>query len=163
RVHERLSDALLHLVRNAVDHGIEGPDARRAVGKPEEGTIIVHAVQLGSRVIVTVTDDGAGIDGTTVRQRATTAGIDTLRMSDDERYARPMANVLKVLGSTTPVQAAEGRAVVLVNDRAVPLVPLSAVVGGQGTPDGPIIVLSGIDRTLAVRVDALAEQREVLV
>ena len=81
---ERIADPLLHLVRNAIDHGIEPPEARLAAGKPPRGTVKVHATQLGSEVVVTVTDDGRGVDLERVRQRAGEAG-DTLEgVGDDE-------------------------------------------------------------------------------
>jgi two-component system chemotaxis sensor kinase CheA len=50
------------MVRNAVDHGIEDPAERAAAGKPREGVVRLHAMQLGSEVILTVVDDGKGID-----------------------------------------------------------------------------------------------------
>jgi two-component system chemotaxis sensor kinase CheA len=56
-----LRDALRHLVRNAVDHGIELPDERRRVGKPEQGTVTVRAETTGTRAIIVVEDDGAGL------------------------------------------------------------------------------------------------------
>lgn len=61
-VGDGLREPLLHLVRNAVDHGIEAPERRRAAGKPQTGTVTIAALQQGSRVIVTVADDGAGVD-----------------------------------------------------------------------------------------------------
>lgn len=64
---ERIADPLLHLVRNAVAHGIETPDRRRARGKPETGRIRLGATQRGSQVVITVSDDGAGIDRERVR------------------------------------------------------------------------------------------------
>lgn len=82
-VHERLVDALIHIVRNAVDHGIEPVDERRAAGKSPTGRIIVHAMQLGPRVIVTVTDDGAGVDRDAVRRRAGALGIDVSGLDDE--------------------------------------------------------------------------------
>jgi two-component system, chemotaxis family, sensor kinase CheA len=81
---EQVADPLLHLVRNAIDHGIEPPEARLAAGKPRHGTVRVHATQLGSEVVITVADDGQGIDLARVRQRAGEAG-DTLHgVGDDE-------------------------------------------------------------------------------
>jgi two-component system, chemotaxis family, sensor kinase CheA len=71
---EQVADPLLHLVRNAIDHGIEDPEGRLAAGKPPRGTVTVEATQLGSEVVVTVTDDGQGIDLERVRQRAGEAG-----------------------------------------------------------------------------------------
>jgi len=79
-----LGDALLHLVRNAVDHGVEPPDERRASGKPPEATIAFHAMQLGSEVVVTVADDGRGIDLGQVRAQAVRRDPDSDRLDDDE-------------------------------------------------------------------------------
>jgi chemosensory pili system protein ChpA (sensor histidine kinase/response regulator) len=64
---ERIADPLLHLVRNAVAHGIETPERRRALGKPETGRIRIGAMQRGSQIVITVSDDGAGIDRERVR------------------------------------------------------------------------------------------------
>ncbi len=72
---ERLADPLVHLVRNAADHGLEGSDARRAAGKPEVGTIRLSARQTGGEVIISVTDDGRGIDRVKVRAKAESAGL----------------------------------------------------------------------------------------
>lgn len=80
----QLSDALLHLVRNAVDHGIDSAERRAAAGKPAEGTIRLHAMQLGSEVIIAVTDDGDGIDLDRLREHASRLGIDTDALTDDE-------------------------------------------------------------------------------
>ncbi|MEP6981647.1 MAG: response regulator, partial [Nakamurella sp.] len=79
----QLSDSLLHLVRNAVDHGIEAP-AGRGPDKPAQATLRLHARQLGSDVIVSVTDDGRGIDTARVAEKAARLGIDTTLMGDDE-------------------------------------------------------------------------------
>jgi two-component system, chemotaxis family, sensor kinase CheA len=81
---EQVADPLLHLVRNAVDHGIEPAEARLAAGKPRHGTVTVQAVPLGSEVVVTVTDDGRGIDLERVRQRAGEAGDRLDGVGDDE-------------------------------------------------------------------------------
>ena len=80
----QLSDALLHLVRNAVDHGLDSSDVRVAAGKAPEGSVRLHAMQLGSEVIIAVSDDGAGIDLDRVRERAAHAGLDIAEMSDDQ-------------------------------------------------------------------------------
>ena len=81
---EQVADPMLHLVRNAIDHGIELPDARLAAGKPRYGTVRVHAAQLGSEVVVTVADDGQGIDLARVRQQAGKAGDALDGVGDDE-------------------------------------------------------------------------------
>jgi two-component system, chemotaxis family, sensor kinase CheA len=73
---EQLADPLLHLVRNAVDHGIESPEERERAGKPAEGFVRLQAWQAGSEVVVTVSDDGRGIDGERVRSAASARGVD---------------------------------------------------------------------------------------
>jgi two-component system, chemotaxis family, sensor kinase CheA len=72
---ERLTDPLTHLVRNAIDHGLETPDVRLAAGKPAQGIVRVSAAHQGGRVILTVSDDGAGIDRSRVRAIAEQRGL----------------------------------------------------------------------------------------
>jgi two-component system chemotaxis sensor kinase CheA len=73
---DAIADPLVHLVRNAVDHGIESAEARAAVGKPAPGKVVIEAVRIGSRTRVRVTDDGCGIDPATIGQAAARLGID---------------------------------------------------------------------------------------
>jgi two-component system chemotaxis sensor kinase CheA len=72
---EQLSDPLTHLVRNAVDHGIEPPDQRVASGKPREGTITLSASHRSGRVVLEIADDGRGIDRARVRARCMERGL----------------------------------------------------------------------------------------
>jgi chemotaxis protein histidine kinase CheA len=85
---DQLKSPLSHLVRNALDHGIEAPDERRAAGKPPEGTLTLRAGQEGALVAIHVEDDGRGIDPRRVKQLAVTRGlIDEARadaMSDED-------------------------------------------------------------------------------
>jgi two-component system chemotaxis sensor kinase CheA len=74
-VAERLKDPLLHLVRNAVDHGIETPAERAAAGKPPAGTITVSAALKGAQVEIAVTDDGRGLDRARIREEARAKGL----------------------------------------------------------------------------------------
>jgi two-component system, chemotaxis family, sensor kinase CheA len=74
QVLERLGEVLLHLLRNAVDHGIESADARIAAGKPAEGRIALRAAVSGDRLTLTIADDGAGLDLAAIRQRAIDGG-----------------------------------------------------------------------------------------
>ena len=62
RMIDELSDPLIHMVRNAADHGIEPPEARLAAGKPAQGTITLDAFHRGNSIIVQVSDDGGGLD-----------------------------------------------------------------------------------------------------
>ncbi len=72
---DRLSDPLVHLIRNAVDHGIERPEARVAAGKPEAGRIRIDARREKDSIRIAVADDGAGMDLEAARRRAVEAGI----------------------------------------------------------------------------------------
>jgi two-component system chemotaxis sensor kinase CheA len=72
---EKIGDPLVHLVRNAVDHGIEMPDKRRAAGKNEQGTISLHAYHKGGNVIVEVSDDGAGLQRDRILAKARERGL----------------------------------------------------------------------------------------
>ncbi len=65
---EELKDPLIHLLRNAVDHGIEPPDEREAAGKHRQGIVTLAAEQLGNDIVITVSDDGAGLDLEAVRR-----------------------------------------------------------------------------------------------
>ncbi|WP_293874408.1 MULTISPECIES: chemotaxis protein CheA [unclassified Sphingomonas] len=67
---ERLFDPLVHLIRNSCDHGLETPEQRRAAGKAEGGTVRLSAHQVGGEVIITIRDDGRGIDRARVRAKA---------------------------------------------------------------------------------------------
>lgn len=72
---EQLSDPLTHLIRNALDHGIETPEDRIAVGKPAEGTIHLGAEHRSGRIIIEISDDGKGIDRKRVLEKAIEKGI----------------------------------------------------------------------------------------
>jgi two-component system chemotaxis sensor kinase CheA len=72
---ERLADPLTHLIRNAIDHGIETPQERIAAGKPAKGTVHVTAAHRGGRIVIEISDDGRGIDRARVRAIAVERGI----------------------------------------------------------------------------------------
>ena len=72
---EALGDPLLHLLRNAVDHGLETPEVRRALGKPETGTIELQAGYEGSNIVLVLSDDGRGVNLDQVRQTAIRRGV----------------------------------------------------------------------------------------
>jgi two-component system chemotaxis sensor kinase CheA len=74
---ERVADPLLHLVRNAVDHGIESEEERRAAGKPEGGRVRVEATTDGGLVLLRVSDDGRGVDAGLITRAASAAGLIT--------------------------------------------------------------------------------------
>ncbi|WP_420797917.1 chemotaxis protein CheW [Lysinibacillus boronitolerans] len=78
---DEIGDPLVHLIRNSVDHGIENPTARRAKGKPEEGTVVLRAYHSGNYVFIEIEDDGAGINREKVLAKAISKGIVTQEQS----------------------------------------------------------------------------------
>ncbi|MEW8261178.1 MAG: chemotaxis protein CheA [Candidatus Thiodiazotropha taylori] len=80
---EALADPLVHLVRNSVDHGIEQPEDREAKGKPRRGTVVLSAAQEGDHILLSIADDGKGMDPDVLRQKAVEKG-----MMDAEAAAR---------------------------------------------------------------------------
>ena len=85
---EKLNDPLVHIIRNSIDHGIETPEVRRAADKPETGTVHLSAEHSGDSVLLTIRDDGKGLDAAAIRTKAIEKGLisesDTL--SDSELY-----------------------------------------------------------------------------
>ena len=87
---EALADPLVHLVRNAVDHGIEMPEEREAAGKPRTGKVVLSAEQEGDHILLLITDDGKGMDANILRAKAVEKGMldkdAAERLSDLECY-----------------------------------------------------------------------------
>uniref|UniRef100_C6E0N3 Chemotaxis protein CheA n=1 Tax=Geobacter sp. (strain M21) TaxID=443144 RepID=C6E0N3_GEOSM len=86
---EKLNDPLVHLIRNSIDHGIELPEARVEAGKPAHGTVRLAAVHSGDSVVITIDDDGAGLDKEAIRTKAVERGIiaASAELSDKELFA----------------------------------------------------------------------------
>jgi two-component system chemotaxis sensor kinase CheA len=106
---ERLKEPLLHLVRNAVSHGVESPVERQASAKPEEATLLLRAAATGDSVVIQIRDDGRGIDLTRVAQRAKALGLVVPEPLD----GTALLNLLCAPGFSTREQAdrAAGRGV----------------------------------------------------
>jgi two-component system chemotaxis sensor kinase CheA len=85
---ERLNDPLIHLIRNAIDHGLEGPEARIAAGKPAPGRITLSARHAGAEVLVSIADDGRGLDRSRIQARAEEQGLlpSGAKLSDGELF-----------------------------------------------------------------------------
>lgn len=87
---EALADPLVHLVRNAVDHGIESPAERESAGKPRQGRIVLSAEQEGDHILLVIEDDGGGMDPAMLKRRAVEKGLiapeAAERMSDGEAF-----------------------------------------------------------------------------
>jgi two-component system chemotaxis sensor kinase CheA len=72
---ERLADPLTHMIRNAIDHGLEKPDTRLAAAKPAEGVVHLSAAHRSGRVVIEVSDDGGGINRSKVKASAVSKGL----------------------------------------------------------------------------------------
>jgi two-component system chemotaxis sensor kinase CheA len=97
---EELSDPLMHVMRNCIDHGIERTEARKALGKPEVGTISIRAEQRGNHVVIQVEDDGAGLDEKKLLQKAIDRGVVGVHESRD-LSRRDVHNLIFLPGLST--------------------------------------------------------------
>jgi two-component system chemotaxis sensor kinase CheA len=90
RMIDELGDPLIHMVRNAADHGIESPDERKAAGKPRQGTVTLDAYHRGNRILIQVRDDGKGLVPEKIRDTAVSKGIisaaDAERLTPQQTY-----------------------------------------------------------------------------
>ncbi|KAF0152317.1 MAG: Chemotaxis protein histidine kinase CheA [Ignavibacteria bacterium] len=72
---EEINDPLVHIIRNSVDHGVEKPDVRVKAGKSPKGTVILSAEQLGNNIVITIEDDGKGLDPEMLKEKAVSKGL----------------------------------------------------------------------------------------
>lgn len=129
-----LGEPLVHMVRNAVGHGIESPEERRKAGKDPVGIIRMMAAQEGNRAVITIQDDGAGLDPEKLKKVAEKKGLDTRGMDDHD-----LQNIIFAQGfsTTEEINSVSGRGVGMdvVKQKIASLgghVDLTSVVG-QGT------------------------------
>lgn len=103
---EHIGDPMVHILRNAIDHGLETPEIRRSKGKPERGLITIEACQKGNQIVIEVSDDGRGIDVERVKKKAVEKGL--LTAEEAERMAEEAAvNLIFHPGFTTMDVATE--------------------------------------------------------
>ncbi|PYT80044.1 MAG: hypothetical protein DMG40_13645 [Acidobacteria bacterium] len=103
---DALAEPLMHLVRNAVDHGVGSPDERLAVGKPARGTVYLNAYHQGTQVVIEVRDDGRGIDLAFIRARAVEQGM--LKAEEAQRLSEPdVLNLIFESGFSTTKEVTE--------------------------------------------------------
>ncbi len=90
---EKLGDPLVHLIRNSIDHGVESPEARKNTGKRETGTILLSAAHKGTSVMITIKDDGAGLNAERIKQKALEKGLisESDDLSEKQIYAQIFA------------------------------------------------------------------------
>lgn len=94
---DEIGEPLIHLIRNAIDHGIEDPQERKASGKPQQGTIRLQAYQESSHIIISVEDDGRGIDEAVLRKKANEEGL----LKNNEIENQDLINLIFVSGFST--------------------------------------------------------------
>lgn len=101
---ERIADPLTHMIRNAIDHGLESTEARIAAGKPAEGTVKLTALHRSGRIVLEVSDDGGGINRARVRQKAVENGLiaPDVQMTDEE-----IDNLIFLPGFSTAVKISD--------------------------------------------------------
>ena len=99
---EDLADPLMHLIRNAIDHGIEPPEVRRRLGKPEQGSVRLTAFPRGNHVVITIEDDGAGMDPARILAKAVEKGVLAPDHGlDPERDRKEILDLIFLPGFTT--------------------------------------------------------------
>lgn len=109
---EMIRDPLTHIVRNAIDHGIERPEERAAAGKPTVGRLHVSARQVGNHILIEAIDDGRGIDGDRLVQKAVSAGIISPERAATLSWARKLELIFEPgLSTAQKVTAISGRGV----------------------------------------------------
>jgi len=152
---DRLSDPLVHLLRNAVDHGIETPDERRAAGKPETGRIGIEARRDKDAIRISIRDDGAGIDLEAVRRRAVEVGLVHADLAADLAPDQVAALVFEP-GLSTAAQVSE------VSGRGVGMDAVRATLESLG---GSVEITSehGVGTTTSLVVPITAAVQRVLM
>jgi two-component system chemotaxis sensor kinase CheA len=104
---EMIRDPLTHIIRNAIDHGLEPPAARAAAGKPEQGRLAISARQSGNQILIEVVDDGRGIDTDALVRKAIAAGVVTAERADlltpEQRLDLVFAPGLSTAGAITAI------------------------------------------------------------
>ncbi len=187
---DELGDPLLHLLRNAVDHGIEPLDERRRLGKKAEGEIVLTAVRERASVAISVSDDGHGIDRKRILERAKRDGVvdpHAEALTDDQLLrvlARPGFSTaeavtsvsgrgvgidvavtrIRALGGTIEIRSAEGKGTTFIMRLPVTLAIVRALIAGVGA-ERYALPLTYVAETVEFGVQAttIVEGREAIV
>jgi two-component system chemotaxis sensor kinase CheA len=149
---EDLADPLMHLIRNAIDHGIEPPEARAALGKPEKGRVRLSAAPQGNHVVIEIEDDGAGIDPSRILAKAVEKGLlGQDHGLDPERDRKEILDLIFLPGLTTRETVTEisGRGVGMDVVRKN-LAKLSGMVDIETEAGGGTLFILTIPITLAI-------------
>lgn len=146
---DNLSDPLMHIIRNSVDHGIETPEVRLRKGKPETGRVTLEAKNVGEDVIITISDDGAGLDRSAIQRKAIEKGL--IEKADSSISDKSLFSYIFLPGFSTKDKATEfsGRGVGMdVVHKSVEKLGGSIFVDSQ--PDQGTVFTIRIPLTLAI-------------
>ena len=164
---EHIGDPLMHIVRNSMDHGIELPEERKAAGKPEQGTITLAAQNEGGEVVITIRDDGGGMNREKIMEKAREKGL--LTKPEDDYTDQEVFGFIFAPGFSTNDEVTEysgrgvGMDVVVSNIRSLGGSVAVDSVEGQGTVttiripltlaivDGMVLSVGGARYTLPIR------------
>lgn len=157
---EELNDPLLHIIRNAVDHGIESPEERLKVRKPRIGTIVVNAEHEGNHIVISVEDDGKGIDIDVVKRKAVERGLIT-ETEAQEMSKRDALNLIFEAGfsTTETITAVSGRGVGMDVVRTN-IAKLKGIVDIESEPGKGTIITLRLPLTLAIIQALLVKANE---
>ncbi|MGO4503202.1 MULTISPECIES: chemotaxis protein CheA [unclassified Dyella] len=155
---EALADPMVHLIRNALDHGVEMPDERERAGKPRKGKVTLGASQRGERIVITVSDDGRGMNPEILRRKAVEKGVmdeaQASRLTENECYEiifRPgfstAATVSDISGRGVGMDVVKTRVVELGGTLSV-----RSQLGKGSTLELAVPLTLAIQRVLMVRV-----------
>ena len=103
---EEIGDPLIHLLRNSIDHGIEPPDERLAMGKPAQGTIRLSAAHQENQIVITVEDDGRGMDPQAIKEKAVKKGL-VNQQAADKMSDQEALNLIFLPGFSTAQQVTD--------------------------------------------------------
>ncbi len=157
RMIDELGDPLIHMVRNSADHGIESPEERARLGKPEQGTITLDAFHRGNSIVIQVSDDGKGLDPERIRAKAVQKGI--LSAADAERLTPQQAiQLIWEPGFSTAEQVTEisgrGMGMDIVRSR---IEQINGIVDLSSVPGQGATITIKLPLTLAIMPSLLAE------
>jgi two-component system chemotaxis sensor kinase CheA len=147
---ESLADPLVHLLRNAIDHGLEDPETRERAGKPRQGTVTLAAGQEGERIVIRISDDGRGMDPEVLRRKAVEKGLISAAQADQLEPAECRALIFRPGFSTrSEISDISGRGVGM-DVVKTGIANLGGTIAIESTPGSGTSIHLAIPLTLAI-------------
>ena len=188
---EDLNDPLVHLIRNAVDHGVEDSEKRAAAGKPVKSLVRLGARQEGDHILITIVDDGKGMRPDAIRNKAIEKGLigpESASGLDDQQslalilmpgfstkdeissisgrgVAVPLSLVREILSiSTSEIQQVSGKSTMVVRGEVLPVIPLARLIGWEQSESPEVGVLMQIGtHSFILSADGFAGHDDVVI